>query len=215
MSAEDAAAAIPMPREEMLTGTSGRMEWWVTPPELVIVTTVLRYDPTTTSQFIATSEQISEEDIDAMAGDLEDAVALFTGGRDDHGVVIRREAALPGDLVRTVRSGQIVVARYHGLQATTQHIGLGGRSVRAAGTIRAGSVMLDADYDRGDPRRALLRTHELGHALGFNHVNSRPSVMNPRIGIEPTPEDRETATRAVLAQESAARALSIWPRSEN
>ena len=35
--------------------------------------------------------------------------------------------------------------------------------------------------------------HELGHALGYNHVHSRASIMNPQIGSEPTDIDRAVA----------------------
>jgi len=47
--------------------------------------------------------------------------------------------------------------------------------------------------------RRLLRTHELGHALGFNHVKSRVSIMNPRIGPEVTAFDRQVAMLAFPA----------------
>ena len=54
--------------------------------------------------------------------------------------------------------------------------------------------MLDSEYDRtGGAMRRLLRIHELGHALGFNHVTSRPSVMNPTLGSEPTDLDKRVA----------------------
>ncbi len=35
--------------------------------------------------------------------------------------------------------------------------------------------------------------HELGHALGYNHVTVRTSVMNPVISGEPTDFDRTGA----------------------
>jgi predicted Zn-dependent protease len=41
--------------------------------------------------------------------------------------------------------------------------------------------------------RRLLRIHELGHALGYNHVKSRRSIMNPTLGSEPTDFDRRAA----------------------
>jgi hypothetical protein len=39
----------------------------------------------------------------------------------------------------------------------------------------------------------LLRIHELGHALGYQHVTSRTSIMNPALGPEPSQFDREGA----------------------
>ena len=53
--------------------------------------------------------------------------------------------------------------------------------------------LLDADYDEASESRRLLRTHELGHALGYNHVTARVSIMNPAIGPEPTLFDRQGA----------------------
>jgi predicted Zn-dependent protease len=53
--------------------------------------------------------------------------------------------------------------------------------------------MLDEEYDRTTQQPRLLRMHELGHALGFNHVDSLRSVMNPTVGMEPTDLDRRTA----------------------
>jgi len=41
-----------------------------------------------------------------------------------------------------------------------------------------------------------LRIHELGHALGYQHVTARPSIMNASIGPEPTDFDRAGATIA-------------------
>jgi hypothetical protein len=61
------------------------------------------------------------------------------------------------------------------------------------GTVTAGAMFLDRDFDRNDSRRRLLRIHELGHALGYLHVTSRTSVMNPAIGPEPNDFDRAGA----------------------
>jgi hypothetical protein len=57
-------------------------------------------------------------------------------------------------------------------------------------------MYLDRDFDRNDSRRRLLRIHELGHALGWQHVTSRTSIMNPAIGPEPTDFDRAGAVIA-------------------
>jgi hypothetical protein len=52
-----------------------------------------------------------------------------------------------------------------------------------------------ASFDAPAPHGDLSRTHELGHALGFNHVKSRVSIMNERIGPEVTDVDRQIAWR--------------------
>ena len=76
------------------------------------------------------------------------------------------------------------------MNATEQRVGYSGRTTRDNGSITAASVILDRDFDRDSDQRQLLRTHELGHALGYNHVESRASVMNPRVGTEITNFDR-------------------------
>jgi hypothetical protein len=76
------------------------------------------------------------------------------------------------------------------VQSVEHTIGLGGRAARSNGVISGAAIILDADFDQTSPKRRLLRTHELGHALGYNHVRSRPSIMNPVIGPEPTAFDR-------------------------
>lgn len=65
--------------------------------------------------------------------------------------------------------------------------------MNASGAITSGAMMLDAEYDRTSKRRRLLRTHELGHALGYNHVVARASIMNARIGTDLTDFDRKAA----------------------
>ena len=50
-------------------------------------------------------------------------------------------------------------------------------------------MYLDRDVDYSDGRRRLLRMHELGHALGYQHVTSRTSIMNPALGSEPSEFD--------------------------
>jgi len=57
--------------------------------------------------------------------------------------------------------------------------------------ITAAAVIIDRDADRDHKQQNVIRTHELGHALGYNHVESRPSIMNPRAGGGLTDFDRE------------------------
>ncbi len=60
-------------------------------------------------------------------------------------------------------------------------------------------MYLDREFDRDDSRRRLLRIHELGHALGYQHVESRTSIMNPSVGPEPTEFDRAWRENRVRA----------------
>ena len=101
-----------------------------------------------------------------------------------------------GDRVSVARTGRIVVGRYSGISAIANTIGYGRWSETSDGTVVGGAMYLDRDFDRDDPRRRLLRIHELGHALGYQHVKSRPSIMNPALGPEPTDFDRAGAVIA-------------------
>jgi hypothetical protein len=95
--------------------------------------------------------------------------------------------------VRVTQPNRIVVGRYRDVQRHLNTIGLGGRASRSDGTITAGAILLDAHFDQTSAARRLLRTHELGHALGYNHVTSRESIMNPKIGSGFTDVDRAIA----------------------
>jgi hypothetical protein len=106
-----------------------------------------------------------------------------------------------------MRPGQIVVARYSGVRDQLATIGFGGRSTRGT-TIHAGSIILDRDFDQTNETRRLLRMHELGHALGYDHVLSRPSIMNPKIGPQPTAFDRAAVRVAFQGFQPAAASCS-------
>ena len=57
--------------------------------------------------------------------------------------------------------------------------------------------MIDRGFDTSNsPFRRSMHAHEFGHALGYNHVTLRTSVMNSDARTEPTPFDRDGATLA-------------------
>ena len=191
---ESAAAGV----REMFVGTSGARESWKTLPSLVVVTTVMDYaSGDVTSGFTAVDEQLTPAEITQLTRDLSRALGDLTGGvvKDFRG--ISTECATAGQLVKVLRPGQIVVGRFRGVQAKTGNLGYGSRMTRN-GTIAGAAVMLDAAFDRTSDQRSLLRTHELGHALGFHHVESRASVMNPRVGSSLTDFDRAAVRMASI-----------------
>jgi hypothetical protein len=86
------------------------------------------------------------------------------------------------------------VARYVGLTQATGFWGYSRWFVRGDGTITSGESMLDRDFEQSSsPYRRSLRAHELGHALGYNHVTVRPSVMNSAARLEPNDFDRDAS----------------------
>jgi len=182
---------------EMFEGQNGRREAWSSAPSLVVINNVLDYTQgDISSGFAALDQTLSEKELTQLETDLTDALYELTGGTVESFKSITVESAERGDAVRIVRPGQIVVARFRGVQSKTGNIGFGGRLTRGSSIVGA-AVMLDAEFDAKSDQRHLLRTHELGHALGYNHVESRSSIMNARVGSTISDFDR-AAIRAAF-----------------
>jgi hypothetical protein len=179
--------------DEMFRYENSRLQRWTTRPSLIVVATTMTFRSTADTEFQATTEQMSDDEVAQMRAHLTDALALLTGGTfmSFQDVTIERPKA--GEWVSGLRAGAIVVGRYTGIVSLANTIGYGRWSETTDGRIVGGAMFLDRDFDRDDARRRLLRTHELGHALGWQHVRSRVSIMNPVIGSEPTDFDRAGA----------------------
>jgi hypothetical protein len=182
--------------EEMLRGSNGRVEQWTEAPELVVLTSVMQFQAGESAEYVATADVLSPEEVAGLVTELTTALDLLTGHAFEHFAGIRTESVVPGTSTRIIRKHQIVVGRYRNVRHLAGILGLGGRSVRGDGVITGAAVILDEEYDRTGGMRALLRSHELGHALGYHHVESRKSIMNPRIGPDATDLDRRIATIA-------------------
>ncbi len=176
--------------DEMLVGTKGMLQYWTAAPELVVLTSVMEYRGDAGAESVATAEQMTDADADALEADLTGALRLLTGDNYQKFAAIHREVVPVGQQTKLSRPRQIVVGRYNGLRRVRSMIGFGGRAARTDGHISGGAILLDRDYDQTSELRRLLRMHELGHALGFNHVQAQTSIMNPAIGPELTAFDR-------------------------
>lgn len=179
--------------DEMFRTSNGQLQRWTSRPALVILASVMEYRNTTGQTHDATGEQLTDDEVAQLRAHLSEGLALLTGNAftDFSSVDVERPAG--GTRVSTLRSGRIVVGRYKGIVSLANTIGYGLWSEQPDGTIVGGAMYLDRDFDREDGRRRLLRIHELGHALGYMHVESRTSIMNPSIGPEPTDFDRAGA----------------------
>jgi hypothetical protein len=182
--------------EEMLHGKSGRHSRWTERPSLVVVRTVLQFEGGQRKQYAATRGELTIAESEQMAEELREGLRLLTGDTFSSFASVRFERVAPGTHVPMDRSGVIVAGRFRGVRKTLNAAGYGGRTIRADDSIASGTVILDNEYDRTDGRRRLLRYHELGHALGYNHVESQRSIMNPTLGTEPTEFDRRVAAIA-------------------
>ena len=176
--------------DEMLWGSKRMLQYWTAAPELVVLMSVMEYRGDSGAESVATAEQLTAAEADALEADLTGALRLLTGDNYQRFAAIRREEVPVGEQTRLSRPRQIVVGRYSGLRRIRRMIGFGGRAARADGHIIGGAILLDSDYDQTSDLRRLLRMHELGHALGFNHVKAQTSIMNPVIGPELTQFDQ-------------------------
>ena len=178
--------------QEMFGRAQGPQRWRRA-PELTILVSVMEYRPGGDVEYLATAERLGEAEIAELMRDLTGGLSVLTADTFQHFSSIRYEVVSAGKTATVSRPDQIVAGRFNGLRRAVNTLGFGGRRARKDGTITAGAILLDRDFDAASTNRRLLRTHELGHALGYNHVHARASIMNPRIGTEPNEFDREAA----------------------
>ena len=178
--------------DEMFRTANSRLQRWTTRPALVVLASVMSYRMPA-DEYTATSEQMSDEEVSLLAAHLTEGLTLLTGGTYTSFASVDIERPASGGRASVTRQGTIVVGRYNGILTFAQTIGYGRWAENPDGSVSGGAMFLDRGFDRDDSRRRLLRIHELGHALGYLHVESRTSIMNPAIGSEPTDFDRSAA----------------------
>jgi hypothetical protein len=181
--------------DEMFRTSNARLQRWTTRPMLVVVASVMSYRGQAES-YVATSEAMSDGEVSLLVSHLTEGLEMLTGGRHTTFADVQIERPAAGERTSIARAGAIVVGRYDGVKSLAGTVGYGQWAEQEDGTIGAGAMFLDHGFDRDDQRRRLLRIHELGHALGLTHVESRPSIMNPALGAEPTEFDRQAAVIA-------------------
>ena len=181
--------------DEMFRSSHARLQRWTTRPALVIVNAVMDYQGESEA-YTATSDRLSDDEVAQMTADLTEGLSLLTGGTYASFASVEIERPSAGARVPVLRQGKIVVGRYNGIATDAGRVGYGRWFEMTDGSVAGGAIFLDPRFDRTDARRRLLRIHELGHALGYNHVTRRPSIMNAMIGTEPTDFDRAAASIA-------------------
>ena len=182
--------------DEMMRG-DGRLARWTTPPALVVLAREMQFDNSVSDGvYHATSERLTDADVSLLVAHLTEGLALLTGNSFTACSSVNVENPSNGTRVSTLRTGSIVVGRYRGVQALANTIGFGRWETSDTSEVTGGSIFLDRSFDQTNDQRRLLRIHELGHALGYQHVKSRVSIMNPAIGPEPGSFDRQAAAIA-------------------
>jgi hypothetical protein len=178
--------------DEMFRSTNSQLQRWTQRPSLVVLGSVMEYR-SAGDTYEATGEQLSDEEVTLMVLQLTEGLVLLSGNTYTSFSSIDVERPAAGTRVTALRTNKIVVGRYNGIVTFAHTIGYGQWATLSDGSIGGGAMFLDRDFDRNDSRRRLLRIHELGHALGYQHVESRTSIMNPSIGPEPNDFDRSAA----------------------
>jgi len=183
--------------DQMFRGDGAVLHRWTQAPSVVVQTRVLQFTNITDTDYVALSATMSDTDVSTIVGDLTWALPQLTGNTFTTLASQQQETAAEGASVHVSRTGLIVVARYEGLTAATGYWGYTRWAWNGAGEVQAGILMLDRGFDTSNSVfRRSLHAHEFGHALGYNHVTLRTSVMNSDARTEPTAFDRDGATLA-------------------
>ena len=179
--------------DEMFRGT-GQLQRWTSAPGLVVLGSVMQYANIGSDEYHATSESLSDDEIALLIEHMTEGLSLLTGNRFTSFSSVEIERPASGRRANTLRNGVIVVGRYRGVQTLANTIGLGRWSTNGnSAEVTGGAIYLDHNFDRTNEAKRLLRIHELGHALGYLHVTTRSSIMNPSIGPLPSEFDRQAA----------------------
>lgn len=172
---------------------------WTSAPPLTVQTQVLQFTNINDSQFPASSETMSGADVNSITADLSWGLPQMSGGQFAAFAGTSNATSASGATVTMLTNGRITVGRFAGLRAAAGAVGFSRWEIQADGTVVSGLIMLDRDFDMsGAANVRAVRTHELGHTMGYNHVLSRPSVMNAIAEIEPNAADLADAKVAFL-----------------
>ena len=171
-----------------------QLQRWTGAPPLRVQSRLLEFTSVTAADAVGVDEVMTESERTGLETDLTWALPQLTGGQFQAYASITRETVDLGARMSVLNTGVITVARYRGLQAATGYWGYSRWQYRADGTVFSGTIMLDRDFEKsGSVYRRSLRTHELGHALGYTHVTRRVSVMNSSAVTEPNAFDLDAA----------------------
>jgi hypothetical protein len=179
---------------QMFRGNSGELHRWTSAPALVLQRRALRFTNLTDVSYIASSTVMPDAEADSILADLGWALPQLSANVFPSFSNVQRDTASEGDSVPGFRPGIVVVALADGLTSSTGYAGYTRWAWNGAGEMVDALIVIDRGVDgSGSAYRRTVRAHELGHALGYNHVTARPSVMDATARTEPNQFDRDGA----------------------
>lgn len=193
----DLPAFNQMFRTSTATGvaTDGGLQRWTSAPSLKIISNVVEFNATGPT-YAATSEALTPGEIQKITADLTYGLPLLTGGTFQTFAGVTTQTVTAGEAVTLLTDGRITFARCSGLQAVRGSAGYGQWQFTNADVVTGGMLCIDRDFDLSGSTVALgVRLHELGHALGYQHVTAKDHVlMNPMISVDDVTQwDRDSA----------------------
>lgn len=198
-SSFDLTAFNQMFRHASVGGQPNGLTRWRTPPGLTIERRVLQFTTVDAVTYQALEETMTQAEVDEVFADLLAGYELLTAGRIGPITSIATQQAEAAATVTPRQNGRIVVTRQAGLTAATNFWGYARWSTTSEGEVTSAVIILDRDFERStSPFHRSLRMHELGHALGCQHVTGRESVMNSNARFEPNTFDQQAARIATL-----------------
>ena len=193
----DLTAFNQMFRTAVVNGANvdGGLQRWTSQPPLRIISNVIQFNQTGPT-YTATGEALSFSEIAGITSDLSYGLPLLTGGVFQSFAGVTTQTVTAGEAVTLLTDGRITFARCSGLSAARGSAGYGQWLFRTDDVVTGGMLCIDRDFDLSGSTFALgVRLHELGHALGAQHVTSKDHVlMNPTISVnDVTQWDRDAA----------------------
>ncbi len=198
------------------SGSSGLNRWTSAPP-LVLQTQI--FSPTTSATsatFITEADSLTDAEYNSLLSDLQSALPQLTGSTFQNFASITKQSAAANTSVLMLNPGVISVGYMVGLGAAAgdgDAIGFARWLVGTDGSVTGGMLMLDISFARtnvGQSQVSIVRMHELGHTLGYNHVTLEPSVMDPIVTFLPTVWDM-TATKLGFQRPLLSRTPDVDP----